>query len=181
MSKFMSVITGIVVLLLLSGFAYLFLTTNTVNANQLNEHLLLEAELHKTTDRYVKCYNSVNYGEVMVGKVRMSYLTYESTPEQDATSKQAEQSFLDSVKQDCSSDINKYESTYESYKKLGAELEADSTWKTYLVGGQNFSIDGSKLAQYEPQQVRFFTGNSFTNFTFTEDQVKQYFKDRLGY
>ena len=88
---------------------------------------------------------------------------------------------MDSVREECQDDITKYETTYEKYKEIGEQLQASSTWKTFLVGGQSFTVDESALAKYDPQHMRFFAGNSFTNLIFSKQDVETFFGSRLNH
>ncbi len=47
-----------------------------------NKHTLAMAYMGENKESYAKCYNSINYGSSTIGKVSLSYLTYNTT---DAT------------------------------------------------------------------------------------------------
>lgn len=150
---------------------------NTKNKQAL---FLLEATLNKTKDKYTQCYNSVNYGEILVGNVKLSCLNFDTTDSEKAKLDDIEKSFLADVASKCDVTIKEYESKYQEYKSLSEKTGETSSWLSLLIGGSDNQPIGMRVTELEPSMIRF-QGSQFSNYTFSEEEVKQYFKEKMSH
>ncbi|TAH32546.1 hypothetical protein EYC58_02730 [Candidatus Saccharibacteria bacterium] len=157
---------------------YSVLGANTDNVKDKQTLFLLEATLNKTKDKYAQCYNSVNYGKLLVGQVAMSYSTYETTTTEQAKLDGIEESFLAEVAGKCDGAIKEYESKYQEYKSLSEKIGETSSWLSLLIGGSESQPVGMRVTEYEPSMVRF-NSSQFSNYVFSEQDVKKYFDGEL--
>lgn len=150
---------------------------NTKNKQAL---FLLEATLNKTKDKYAQCYNSVNYGEILVGDVKLSYLNFDTTDAQKVKLDSIERSFLSDIAAKCKGTIAEYESKYQEYKNLSEKTGETSSWLSLLIGGGENQPIGTRVTELEPSMVRFHS-SQFSNYTFSEQDVRQYFRENMSY
>lgn len=143
---------------------------------QLNEQVTkLELELRVGADKYTRCYYSINNGSYMVNDVSLSHLRYDSTDAEKAQLNKIENDFMNDIKKRCDSVVANYESKHTEYKKKQEEA-ASAGWITFLVGGRQVADDQID----DLSMVRFRMGDALTYFTFSKDDVENYFKQRLA-
>lgn len=156
---------------------YTVLIADSDNTENKQALFLLEATLNKTKDKYAQCYNSVNYGEILVGNVKLSYFEPDMADSKKAKLDDAEKSFLADVANKCDATIKEYESKYQEYKSLSEKTGETISWLSLLIGGGDNQPIGMRVTELEPSMVRF-QGSQFSNYTFSEEEVKQYFKEK---
>lgn len=147
-----------------------------------SKNTLAKAYMSKNKDRYVTCYNSVNNGATVIGRVSMSYLTYETAGTSFVDKLNAtEDKFKSQVETECKPTIDGYESNFKTFTITSNEIaKAQQSVLDKLLGGKP-EADPAELREFEPSVIRFHGGNPFTNLIFSEEDVKQFFVAELGY
>ena len=175
------VLVGLAIVVAVIGLgiiSYFVVNADSENTEDKQTQFLLEATLNKTKDKYAQCYNSVNSGQILVGNVKLSYLSFDTNDEEKAKLDDTEKSFLARIANECSNTIKEYESKYQEYKKLSERTGETSSWLALLIGGSDNQPTSTHVTELEPSMVRFFSGQ-FSNYIFTEDDVKSYFDENL--
>jgi len=143
---------------------------------------LIEAKLNKSTEKYAKCYNSVNYGTSLIGDVRLKIIG-ENFYDDSITPQRLDviqESFMDTVRSKCDATIAGYENDYDEYKRLSEQTGETASWLSLLIGGTQSPSIGNKLTEFDPSMVRVFSGSSFNNYIFTKEEVEIYFSEKLA-
>lgn len=146
-----------------------------------NKNTLARAYMEKNKDSYAKCYNSINYGSGIIGKVSLSYLTYNTDDATKAKLKSTEESYTQKIKDQCQKQVTDYETSFSDYKSTSEEIAVSSQSLLDKMLGGKPETDSADLRQYDPPLVRLMSGSAFTNTVFTEQEVTDYFKEQLGY
>lgn len=147
-----------------------------------SKNSLAKAYMSKNKERYVTCYNSVNNGATVIGRVSMSYLTYETagTGFVDKLNA-AEEKFKSQVETECRPSVDGYESKFKTYAATSNEIAKAQQSVLDKMLGSKPEADPVELREFEPSMIRFHGGNPFENLIFTEEDVKQFFVAELGY
>ena len=147
-----------------------------------SKNTLAKAYMGKNKDRYVTCYNSVNNGATVIGRVSMGYLAYETAGASFVDKLNAtEEKFKTQVGTECKPSIDGYESNFKTYVTTSNEIaKAQQSVLDKMLGGKP-EADPAELREFEPSMIRFHGGNPFENLIFTEEDVKQFFVAELGY
>jgi len=145
------------------------------------DHTLAKAYMDKNKEQYAKCYNSINYGKSSLFRTTTSYIHYGQTESEVERIKQVEQSFMDEVKQRCEKQVNDYEMNYDKYLKATEGIAKQNVSLLDKMMGNTKTDTSSETREYQPSMVRLTEGNGLTNLVFTEDEVKNYYKQKLGY
>lgn len=146
-----------------------------------NKNTLARAYMAKNKDSYAKCYNSINYGSSTIGKVSLSYLTFDTDDATKAKLKFTEESYTQKIKDQCQKQVSDYETSFSDYKSTAEEIAKSSQSLLDKMLGSTPEIDSSDLRQYDPPVVRLTSGFALTNTVFTEQDVADYFEEQLGY
>lgn len=147
-----------------------------------SKNTLAKAYMDKNKDRYATCYNSVNNGATVIGRVSMSYLTYETAGTSFVDKLNAtEEKFKSQVETECKPSIDGYEANFKTYTTTANEIaKTQQSVLDKMLGGKP-ELDPAELREFEPSMIRFLGGNPFENLIFTEEDVKQFFAVELGY
>jgi hypothetical protein len=167
-------IAGVLVIGMLSG------VKGAPSMEIANKNTLAKAYMEKNKDSYAKCYNSINYGSSTIGSVSMSYLTYNTDEATKAKLKALETSYAAKIKDQCQKQVEEYETSFSDYKSTSEEIAVSSQSLLDKMLGGKPETDSADLRQYDPPLVRLMSGSAFTNTVFTEQEVKDYFKQELG-
>lgn len=168
-------IAGILVIGVLSG------VKGAPSMEIANKNTLARAYMEKNKDSYAKCYNSINYGSSTIGKVSLSYLTYNTDDATKAKLKTTEESYAQKIRDQCQKQVTDYETSFTDYKSTSEEIAKSSQSLLDKMLGGKPEVDDTDLRQYDPPVVRIMSGFALTNTVFTEQDVTDYFKEQLGY
>ncbi len=170
--------------LALSMFLVIGVLTNIKDAPNIetsNKNTLAWAYMDKNKEQYAKCYNSVNSGSVVIGRVSFSYLTYNMSETDKNKLKTAEEAFKADIKARCQQQITDYETNFETYKSSTIEIANTNQSLLSKMLGNKVNTDEISFREYQPSIVAFMNGSPLSNHIFTEDEVKQYFVNEMGY
>jgi len=171
------IIGGLVVgLILLVGV--LQWVKGSPSADLTQRNLLARAYLDKNKDAYAKCYNSIHHGGMLVGDVKLKYL-YGVSDAMRAKLDRAEDDFIADITKECEKPVADYESNFETLKKTDGQIALASRSKLDVL--LSHQPEPADYSSYEPKMVRLFSGDPFTNLTFTEAEVKDFYSQRMGY
>ena len=168
-------IAGVLIIGVLSG------VKGTPSMEITNKNTLAKAYMEKNKESYAQCYNSINYGSSTIGKVSLSYLTYNTTDATKAKLKATEDSYAKKIKEQCQKQVTDYETSFKDYKSTSEEIAKSSQSLLNKMMGGKPDVDASDLRQYDPPVVRLTSGFALTNTVFTEQDVTDYFKEQMGY
>lgn len=168
-------IVGVLIIGVLSG------VKGTPSMEITSKNILAKAYMEKNKESYAKCYNSVNYGSNIIGKVSFSYLTSTTTDTTLAKLKDIEANYAKKIKEQCQKQLDDYENSFNDYKSTSEEIAKSSQSLLDKMLGGTPDVDSSDLRQYDPPLVRLTSGFALTNTVFTEQDVADYFKEELGY
>ncbi|GEM_PF-2458861 len=156
--------------------------SGTPGFETISKNTLAKAYMGKNKDRYVTCYNSVNNGATVIGRITMSYLTYETAGTSFVDKLNAtEEKFKSQVEAECKSSIDGYESNFKTYATTSNEIAKTQQSVLDKMLGGNPEADPAELREFEPSMIRFHGGNPFTNLIFTEDDVARFYQKEFGY
>lgn len=142
-------------------------------------NLLAKAYLDKNKDEYVKCYNSLNGGKVLVGDVKFGYLSYDTDDATKAKLNEAESAFMANVKAKCDKSVADYETNFDTLKQTTEEIAWVSRSK--LDALLDRPPEKADYSSYEPGMVRILYDDPFSNLTFTKAEVEAFYSQRMGY
>lgn len=172
------VIGGILILAFM-GVGLLMVIKEAPSSELVSSNLLAEVYLTTNKDNYARCYNSVNGGQLLLSRVGLGYMSW---PRDDALMNkldEAEEAFMADVHQKCDQPIKDYEKNFETYKATNIEIARASRSLLDKLIGYEPTPENDK--SYQPSMVRTFGTDPFTDFIFTEDDVKRFFVQRIGY
>lgn len=167
-------------LVVIAGLLFIF-PGDTMSSKDLNDYTVGKAYLAKNTEEYARCYNSVNYGTSGLSDVELALMSeYFNDPRVSSeTMKPVEQSFMNGIKQRCDKPISDYESAYKKAEAVQEKSESLKVgWRTFLFERENQSTPSSEISQYSPASARITV--AFNDFVFTADEVRSFYKDKLG-
>ncbi len=172
-------VTGGILILAFMVAGALMLIKEAPSSELVNSNLLAKVYLTTNKDNYARCYNSVNGGQLLLSRVGLGYMSW---PRDDVLMNkldEAEAEFMADVHQKCDQPIKDYEKNFEAYKATNAEIaQASRTLLDRLIG---YEPTPENDTSYQPSMVRTFGTDPFTDFIFTEEDVKQFFVQRIGY
>lgn len=153
----------------------------SMNADDLNSYVINKAYLAKNGESYARCYNSVNYGTSGLIDVELSLKSeYFNDPRVSYEKiKEAEDNFLDNIKQRCDKIIGDYESAYKKADEIQKKSNSlNIGWHTFLFGSESQSILSNKISSYSPTSARMTV--AFNDYIFTYDEARKFYKEKLG-
>jgi len=166
--------------LIVAGLFFIF-PGDVMSSDDMRDYTLSKAYLSKNIEQYARCYNSVNYGTSGLIDIELALMSehFNDPRVSSEMMKPVEQSFMNEIKLKCDKPIDDYESAYEKADAIQNKSEILSVgWRTFVFGGGNQSIPSGEISQYAPASVRMAV--AFNDYIFTADEVRVFYKERLG-
>jgi hypothetical protein len=146
----------------------------------IKDNTLAKAYMDKNKERYATCYYSIHSSIGPISDVSFNYYHAGMSEAETAKIKQIEDGFIQKIKDQCENPVKKYEENYELYKSSSEQIiAANRSLFDNLINAK--PEKGSSVIEYEPALVRFKSGSPFDNYIFTDEEVRQYFIDGIGY
>lgn len=174
-----NLLIGVCVLIVI-GILFAF-PGETMSSTDMSDYTLGKAYLAKNTERYTRCYNSVNYGISGLTDVEIALMgEYFNDPRVSSVSmKSVEKSFLSGIKQKCDKTISDYESAYQKTETIQMKSESLRVgWRTLISGGADQKIPTRGILLYRPENVRM--NLPFNSYIFTNEEAHEYFIKQLN-
>lgn len=171
------IIGGILVgiIMLVSTLAFIKGSANTETTQR---NLLAKAYLDKNKNGYIKCHNSLTTGDMLIGNVKWSYLSYDTPDAKKARLNETEAAFKAQVNSQCEKPIADYEANLKTLKETDAEIANAS--RSVLDIALGFRAEDKDYSNYEVARLRL-ASDPFTDLVFTENDVKQFYLKEMGY
>lgn len=128
-------------------------------------------------DEYDKCRYSVENGETRIGWITLSY-HYKISDELKQKLEDVTDQFMETVKSKCATTIDKYEQTRSTQEKTSKEI-AEAQLSLYDKWILKKSVDENSQKLTEPSKIRLPQDENL--YTFSNEEVKNYFFSALGY
>lgn len=133
--------------------------------------------LEANKEQYVKCYNSLSTGMLIISTTSLNYAPFGAPEDKREIIKKAEEDFKKKINTECDEPVKKYESTNEEYKSASAVVAVASVSVLDKMTGR-MPMNASEFQDYDASRLVFAYGG-FQNMTFTEEDVIQYFEQQL--
>ena len=162
---------AIIGIIILAAFVY---TNNKVGA--LSENYA-DSRMYLTlnSDKYIRCYNTTNYGQSMLMDVTIDRLKFDTTDTVKEKMNQLEKDFLAIQIKNCGNTVDKYEQEYKNFTTSIQEYDQLGLLKLFGSSSAPLEDDDS----LNPARLRFSAGNPLTTLTYTREEAEKYFDDNL--
>lgn len=150
------------------------------NPDAIKDNTLAKAYMDKNKEQYATCYNSINSSTGAISDVSFDYYHPGMSDDEKVKIEQVEDGFIQSIKDQCEEPVKKYEENYTLYKSSSEQImAANRSVFDNLIGAK--PEKDQFVTEYEPAFVRFKSGSPFDNYIFTDEDIRQYFTDGMGY